>query len=105
MQYLKIKKECPEFKMWLTSCELDTKLNQKNNHLEKKREDRAPHRTHMRRHRRTFSRVLAHVTVAHQFTNVTSLAQERVKHSILRFLESHLIVTCFVVTCLVFLTF
>ena len=27
MQYLKIKKECPTFKKWLTSCELGTKPN------------------------------------------------------------------------------
>ena len=28
MQYLKINKECPLFKKWLTSCELNTKPNQ-----------------------------------------------------------------------------
>ena len=27
MQYLKIKKDCPKFKKWLTSCELETKPN------------------------------------------------------------------------------
>ena len=56
-------------------------------------EERTPHRTHMTRHRRPFSSVSAHVTGVHQ---------ECVEHSSLRFLERHLVATCFVVTCLVF---
>ena len=48
MQYLKIKKECPKFKMWFDKLRTGYQTESKNNHLEKKREDRALHRTHMR---------------------------------------------------------
>ena len=66
-------------------------------------EDRTPHRTHMTRHRRTIFSCFRTRDSCAPFTNVTSLAREWV--SILRFLKSRLVVTCFVVICLVFLIF